>query len=129
MNSLKMAEGIQDEMASHLIEFFTKLQEDLDRLSPGTYKVEDSGHVVIFEDKDDVRNLSDIGLNHEDQGILGCIPEWFETIELDGIKYYRFLVLYNDSFGVIFYSAIGIFEYEVEEWMAARLKECNEIEA
>lgn len=124
-----MAEGIQDEMASHLIEFFTKLQEDLDRLSPGTYKVEDSGHVVIFEDKDDVRNLSDIGLNHEDQGILGCIPEWFETIELDGIKYYRFLVLYNDSFGVIFYSAIGIFEYEVEEWMAARLKECNEIEA
>ena len=57
---------------------------------------------------------------------LNCIPEWFETITLDEVEYYRFLLLYNDSFGVILYSAVGAFDAEVEKWMQSKLEEYKE---
>ena len=123
---LKEAKAISPQLAEHLIQFFDDLQADLEDMSPNTYRLEDTGHVVLLEAGDNVRDLKEIGLNHQDQGILGCIPEWFETITLDEVAYYRFLVLYNDSFGVIFYSAVGAFDDEVEAWLAAKLEECKE---
>src|SRR5690554_6258351 len=112
---------LADEFTNHLNKFFDDLQADLDDMEPETYTVEDCGYIVILEAGDNVRDLSNVGLNQEDEGILGCIPEWFETVELDGIRYYRFLVLYNDSFGVIFYSAIGSQDAEVEQWLEQKL--------
>jgi hypothetical protein len=46
---------------------------------------------------------------------------------LDEVEYYRFLVLYNDSFGVVFFSAVGAFDHEVEEWLAMKLEEYKDI--
>ena len=123
---LKEAKAISQPFAKHLTKFFDDLQADLEDMSPNTYRLEDTGHVVLLEAGDNVRDLKEIGLNHQDQGILGCIPEWFETITLDEVAYYRFLVLYNDSFGVIFYSAVGAFDDEVEAWLAAKLEEYKE---
>ena len=123
VRSMEEKQLIRVGMAKHLMKFFDDLQEELDFLSPNTYKVEDSGQVVILDKGDNVRDLSEIGLNRGDQGLLGCIPEWFETVTLDNIEYYRFLVLYNDSFGVIFYSAIGTFDFEVETWLQNKQKE------
>ena len=121
---LQEAKGsIRSGMGRHLMKFFDDLQEELELISPNTYKVEDNGHAVILDKGDNVRDLSDIGLNRGDQGLLGCIPEWFETVTLDDIEYYRFLVLYNDSFGVIFYSAVGTFDIEVETWLQNKQKE------
>ncbi len=97
-------------------------------MSPNTYRLEDTGHVVLLEAGDNVRDLKEIGLNHQEQGILGCIPEWFETMTLDGVEYYRFLVLYNDSFGgVVFFSAVGAFDHEVEAWLAMKLEEYKDL--
>lgn len=123
VRSMEEKQLIRVGMAKHLMKFFDDLQEELDFLSPNTYKVEDNGHAVILDKGDNVRDLSDTGLNRGDQGLLGCIPEWFEAVTLDGIDYHRFLVLYNDSFGVIFYSAIGIFDDEVETWLQNKQKE------
>lgn len=123
VRSMEEKQLIRVGMAKHLMKFFDDLQEELDFLSPNTYKVEDSGQVVILDKEDNVRDLSEIGLNRGDQGLLGCIPEWFETVTLDNIEYYRFLVLYNDSFGVIFYSAVGTFDIEVETWLQNKQKE------
>ncbi len=123
VRSMEEKQLIRVGMAKHLMKFFDDLQEELDFLSPNTYKVEDSGQVVILDKEDNVRDLSEIGLNRGDQGLLGCIPEWFETVTLDNIEYYRFLVLYNDSFGVIFYSAVGTFDIEVETWLKNKQKE------
>ena len=117
------AEAITPGFAKHLTKFFDELQADLEELSPNTYSLEETGYVVLLEAGDNVRDLSEIGLNHKEQGILSCIPEWFETINLDEVEYYRFLVLYNDSSGVIFYSAVGAFDAEVEKWMRSKLEE------
>jgi hypothetical protein len=123
---LKEAKAISQPFAKHLTKFFDDLQVDLEDMSPNTYRLEDTGHVVLLEAGDNVRDLKEIGLNHQDQGILGCIPEWFETMTLDGVEYYHFLVLYNDSFGVVFFSAVGAFDHEVEAWLAAKLEEYKE---
>jgi len=123
---LKEAKAIGPTFAKHITKFFDDLQADLEDMSPNTYRLEDTGHVVLLEAGDNVRDLKEMGLNHQDQGILDCIPEWFETMTLDEVEYYRFLVLYNDSFGVIFYSTVGAFDDEVEAWLAAKLEECKE---
>jgi hypothetical protein len=120
---MAQAKAINPQFAEHLIQFFDELQADLEDMSPNTYRLEDTGYVVLLEAGDNVRDLREMGLNHQDEGILGCIPEWFETITLDGVEYYRFLVLYNDSFGVVFFSAVGAFDHEVEAWLAAKLEE------
>ena len=124
---MAQAKAINPQFAEHLIQFFDELQADLEDMSPNTYRLEDTGHVVLLEAGDNVRDLREMGLNHQDEGILGCIPEWFETITLDGVEYYRFLVLYNDSFGVIFYSAVGAFDHEVEAWLAMKLEEYKDL--
>ena len=123
---LRQAKAITPDFAKHLTKFFDDLQADLEELSPNTYRLEDTGHVVLLEAGDNVRDLREMGLNHQEQGILGCIPEWFKTITLDGVEYYRFLVLYNDSFGVVFFSAVGAFDHEVEAWLAGKLEEYKE---
>ena len=123
---LKEAKAISQPFAKHLTKFFDDLQADLEDMSPNTYRLEDTGHVVLLEAGDNVRDLKEIGLNHQDQGILDCIPEWFETMTLDEVEYYRFLVLYNDSFGVVFFSAVGAFDHEIEAWLAAKLEEYKE---
>ena len=123
---MAQAKAISPQFAEHLIQFFDELQADLEDMSPNTYRLEDTGHVVLLEAGDNVRDLREMGLNHQEQGILGCIPEWFETITLDGVEYYRFLVLYNDSFGVVFFSAVGAFDHEIEAWLAAKLEEYKE---
>ena len=120
---MAQAKAIRPQFAEHLIQFFDELQADLEDMSPNTYRLEDTGHVVLLEAGDNVRDLREMGLNHQDEGILGCIPEWFETMTLDGVEYYRFLILYNDSFGVVFFSAVGAFDHEVEAWLAAKLEE------
>ena len=124
---LKEAKAISQPFAKHLTKFFDDLQADLEDMSPNTYRLEDTGHVVLLEAGDNVRDLKEIGLNHQEQGILGCIPEWFETMILDGVEYYRFLVLYNDSFGVVFFSAVGAFDHEVEAWLAMKLEEYKDL--
>ncbi len=120
---MAQAKAINPQFAEHLIQFFDELQADLEDMSPNIYRLEDTGHVVLLEAGDNVRDLREMGLNHQEQGILGCIPEWFETITLDGMEYYRLLVLYNDSFGVVFFCAVGAFDHEVEAWLAAKLEE------
>ena len=124
---LKEAKAISQPFAKHITKFFDDLQADLEDMSPNTYRLEDTGHVVLLEAGDNVRDLKEIGLNHQEQGILGCIPEWCETMTLDGVEYYRFLVLYNDSFGVVFFSAVGAFDHEVEAWLAMKLEEYKDL--
>lgn len=124
---MAQAKAINPQFAEHLIQFFDELQADLEDMSPNTYRLEDTGHVVLLEAGDNVRDLREMGLNHQEQGILGCIPEWFEAITLDDVEYYHFLVLYNDSFGVVFFSAVGAFDHEVEAWLAMKLEEYKDI--
>lgn len=122
-DQLKRDGLLEPEMAEHLTQFITSLQAVLDEMSPNTYDLGDAGSIVILEKGDDVRNLTEIGLG---QGLMEFIPEWFQVVALDGIAYYRFLILLGDSFGIVFFSPIGIYDNEVETWFVDRLVEEQE---
>mgnify|MGYP000931719495 CR=1 FL=1 len=121
VNRLQRNKVLGKEFSNHLKEYLRYLQEELDSIEPGAYEVEDTGFIVILEHVDDVRDLSTVGLNPEDQGLLGTIPEWIEKVELDRTEYYRLLVIYNDVFAVTFYSAVGNHDGELEEWLEERI--------
>ena len=119
---LLRASPLGSEIAKNLENIMDHMHADLDDLNPGAYKMEDCGYVVILEPGAKVRELSHIGLYREN-GLLGCLPEWFDLVSLDGTQYYCFLELLDDAFGVIFYTAVGIHDEEVEVWLQAKLHE------
>ena len=123
LDLLSEAKALGSEMSQHLQDFLVELQADLDVPEPGVYTTEDCGHIVLLEAGDNVRDLSNVGLNPEDQGLLGCTPEWIDPITLDDKDYYKLLVLYNDCFGVIFYTAVGSHDQEVEQWLQGALED------
>ena len=123
VDQLKRDKLLGPEMSQHLTEFITNLQRVLDEMSPDTYTIGDAGQIVILDKGDDARNLTEIGLG---QDLMDFIPEWFQVVALDGVAYYRFLILLGDSFGIVFFSPIGIHDEEVEQWLVARLVEEQE---
>ena len=54
---MAQAKAIRPQFAEHLIQFFDELQADLEDMSPNTYRLEDTGHVVLLEAGDNVRDL------------------------------------------------------------------------
>ena len=112
---------IGDEFREHLTRYFDRLQADLDELDPNRYSVEDCGYVVILEEGDNVRDLSNVGLNPSNSGLLGSGPEYCEVLQLDGIGYYSLLIIYNNSFAIDFYSPMGCYDEEVEQWLAEQI--------
>ncbi len=104
---------IGDEFREHLTRYFDRLQTDLDELEPDRYGVEDCGYVVILEAGDNVRDLSNVGLNPSNSRLLGSGPEYCELLQLDEIGYYSLLIIYNNSFAVDFYSPMGCHDEEV----------------
>lgn len=117
---LRQSEVLGPELTQHLKQYLTDLQSDFDKMSPGAYTMEDVGQIVLLERGDNARDLTKLRLSIS---LIDFVPEWFEVVTLDGIVYYRFLVLLGDSFGIVFYSPSGIHNGEVEEWLVARLRD------
>lgn len=102
-----------------LVADFSMLQRALaDGESLDEFSLQDHGYLVILENGDDVRDLSEVGLNPEDEGLLGSMPEYVETLSLgDNLQVYKIAVLYDNDYMMFFYSQVGIHDEEVEEWL------------
>ena len=120
VDRLRRAKVLGPELAQHLTQYLEDLQAQLDEMSPGTYTMDDVGEIVLLEKGDDTQKLTGLEIG---QDLMAFIPEWFEALALDGVAYYRFLVLMGNSFGIVFYSPIGIHDKEVETWFVDRLVE------
>ena len=77
---------------------------------------------MILEPGDNVREHSHTGLYREN-GLLGCLQEWFDLVSLEGAQYNCYHELLDDAIGVFFYTAVGIHDEEVEVWLQAKLHE------
>ncbi len=72
----------------------------------------------MLERGDDVRDLRQVGLNPEDQGILGSIPEWVEEVRLDDdTDVYQIACLYNNGHLMMFFSDVGQYDDIIEDWL------------
>lgn len=81
------------------------------------------GYMTVLESGDNLRDMSVVGLNPEDKGLLGTYPEIIDVFNLNGLFIYKILVIYSNDYAVTFYSKIGQFDNEVEAWIKSYLTE------
>lgn len=93
---------------------FGQLREALGDGDEDEFDLDPHGYIVVLEAGDDVRDLSPVGLRH---GLLRCWPEFVESVDLVDVRVYRIGVLYDNEVMMIFLSAAGQFDPEVEAWL------------
>lgn len=106
LNDIGMTENLSKDFKEHLKGYFIELNQNIDKeTSKEEFSLEDYGPIIILEpEKDDCRNLSDVGLNEDEEGILGVMPEYVNEVDLNKNEgYFQFLVLCNNEYGNIFY--------------------------
>jgi hypothetical protein len=102
----------KDEIKRKFIEVYDNISpvESIDEFS-----LEEYGQIVVLEPSDDIRNLSDIGL--DDGGLMECYPEWIEYKMLDQTEVYYICIVRNNENAVVIYTRKDIFDDEVETWL------------
>lgn len=86
------------------------------------FSLAEVGFFVVLEGDDNVRDLQEVSLNPEDQGLLCGSHEYIDIDTLsDGSKVYNIGILCNNEFMMTFFSKVGQFSYDkgVEEWLQA----------
>ncbi|BFH59470.1 hypothetical protein [Paenibacillus azoreducens] len=58
--------------------YLFQLRDELEDEIESEFCLGSHGYIVVLETGDNVRNLSNVGLNPEDGGILGSHPEYVE---------------------------------------------------
>lgn len=78
------------------------------------------GPLVWLERGDNLRDLSSLGLNPADNGLLGSIPEVVQMLTLpDGAIAYRVVLLLNNEYALTLFLCPCHFDQEIEQWLAA----------
>jgi hypothetical protein len=71
-------EGIDKEIIKEIgltfFEAWQNLSNDNEELME--FSLENHGYIVLIEEDDNIRDFEEVGLNKEDEGLLGVVPEW-----------------------------------------------------
>lgn len=86
------------------------------------FTLEQCGPIIVLEPGDNVKDLSIVGLNSREKGLLGTVPETVEQIDLDGSLIWKVLIVYNDSYVPTFFLRSGAFGEEVEEFLTKEME-------
>jgi len=122
LDRLREAEVFSPDLQDHLEEYFLQLHRALGDGRP----LDDfrlnwlEGFVGVLERGDNVRDLSVLGLNPGEEGLLGSRPEFVEANYDATPAFYRISVLLDNECMMTFFSEIGVHDDEVEEWLAER---------
>ncbi len=72
----------------------------------GEFNLKEFGHMVVLEKSDNLRDLSEAGLNN----FFNSVPEAVEEIVMPGFNVYQVSNIYNNDYMMIFYLPKGEFE-------------------
>ena len=106
--------------AAYLQARFNELKKCLEEFfeEEGEFNLKEFGHMVILEKSDDLRNLSEVGLNACEQGLFGDVPEAVCLIECPDFSLYEVQTAYNNDYMMQFYLPVGEFEDLYPEFKA-----------
>ncbi len=121
---LRLAQALPNDYLNQLAEEFNNTVEAYGGLAE--WNPDLFGYLVVVEKGDNLRDLSVVGLNPGDQGLLGTYPEFVDLIELPELTIYRILILYNNDYAVTFFSQVGQFDDEIEEWLKGHISSDKE---
>lgn len=104
--------------ADYLQARFNELKSCLEEYSDCNEKefsLRDFGHLVVLQEADNLYDLKDVGLNPEEKGLFGSIPEVVDEIVMPDYSVYQISIVYNNSYMMIFYLEKGKFEVKYPE--------------
>jgi len=81
------------------------------------YDPDNDGYAVILEPCDDIHDLSNVGLNPKDGGLLGAIPELIKEIITGTEIWYKVGILYNNQCLMTFYITPELIDNELIKWL------------
>lgn len=117
---LKQASVVKKEVMEEVEEHFRNIYKDVGRpegIRIKDFSLKECGIIVLLEAGDNVEDLEEIGLNREDRGLLGTIPEWVEEQELKECTLITICIVYNNEYALSIFAEKGIFSEEVENWI------------
>lgn len=62
-------------------DYFNQLSVELEDEAESQFRLGANAYIVLLEAGDNVHDLGNVGLNHEDGGLLGSCPEYVELID------------------------------------------------
>jgi len=86
------------------------------------------GFIAVLEKGDNLRDLSLLGMNPEDDGILGCSLEYVEEYKLQSISFYRIGLLLDNECMMTFFSEVGAHDDEIEDYLAEEAVDVNDFD-
>ena len=85
------------------------------------YDPDNDGYAVILEPGDNIHELSNVGLNPNDNGLLGTTPELMEEINIGAETWYKVGILYNNECLMTFYIMPELIDDELMEWLQRQI--------
>jgi hypothetical protein len=118
---LRNTYALSDEYLDWIDNYFVQLYEAFSRdETMDQFRLDlPGGFIAVLEAGDNLRDLSILGLNHENDGIFGFRLEYVEEYSLNRIEFYRIGILFDNESMLTIFSEVGIHDDEVEDYLAA----------
>ncbi|MGG4495458.1 hypothetical protein [Brevibacillus reuszeri] len=114
LDVLRSARALPAELLVEIEDYFLQLRDELE----DDFRLDEHGYIVILEVRDNVRDLSNVGLNRKNGGLLGSLPEYVELLDIgEGLQAYKIAVLYDNDYMMTFFTQAGAHDEEVEQWL------------
>mgnify|MGYP001211802903 CR=1 FL=1 len=112
-------QGTQKFLREYVQQLFFHLHKALEpRMPAHLFDLKDYGYIAVLEAGDDIRNLSEIGLSAENDGLLGTVPEAVTAkILIDRRVLYQAEILYNNEYMMYVLLFPEDFDKQVQEWV------------
>lgn len=111
-----ISKEILEEMEDHFKNIYKNLGE-AEGFDIKEFSLKDSGIIVYLESGDNIKDLEEIGLDPEDNGLLGAIPEWVEEQSLEDCTLITVCILCNNEYALSIFFRHNAFESELESWL------------
>lgn len=122
IENLEHSKKLGKELSEHIKDIFFTVYKNVEvEQSIYSFDLNEYGQIIILEQLDNLRDLSEIGLKHEN-GILDTIPEYVELKTYDSKQFYECIVVCNNEYALSIIASVGMYDNEIERWFRSELQ-------
>lgn len=115
---LRLAVTLPVELLLQVEEYLLQLRDAQKEKEATEFRLVGRGYIVVLEAGDNIRDLGNMGLDHENGGLLGSHPEYVEILDVgDGLQTYKVAILYDNDYLMTFFTQAGAHDEEVEKYI------------
>jgi len=115
----KFQQRTQKYLREYVQHLFFHLHKVLDpKIPTHLFDLSEHGYIVVLEPEDDIRDLTEIGLSAENDGLLGTVPEAVTAKKLkDGRIFYQVETIFNNEFLLYVLLFEEDVDSEIQKWL------------